>query len=201
VITFNNRRDGRVIANAAGTAYDPMSDVVVAHRDKIGIMTGGFILSEFTDVSCTGHYAGFRQRWGSRDLLWVAFHFPFVQSDLERMFAYLPETNLRALAFNQHLGFREIQRIPNVYRGGAKIVMVMERAECPWLALKPRTLFVRAPEDEDGRRLESTTTAGLHADLPDAASNRREGVRPAGEAVGLFPTAGREEPSRFRRSH
>jgi RimJ/RimL family protein N-acetyltransferase len=139
-ILFGDKNDGRRIAQAADVSFDETKDVVISHvRD--GRLTGGVLLTGFTDASCIMHVAAFRRRWGSRDMLWVCFDFPFNQCDLERVFGVVPETNRTAIAFDLHIGFREVARIANRYRGGgADIIFAMERDACPWLRIQTRTI-------------------------------------------------------------
>jgi RimJ/RimL family protein N-acetyltransferase len=139
-IVFGDKDDGRRIAERADISFQPGRDVVIAHvRD--GHLTGGVILNGFTDASCLIHVAGFRPRWGSRDLLWVAFDYPFRVSRLERVFTVVPEFNRRSLRFAEHIGFRQVARVDHRYKEGkADLNFAIERRECRWLAIRPRTI-------------------------------------------------------------
>jgi RimJ/RimL family protein N-acetyltransferase len=142
-LCFNNHEHGRAIAEKAGAGFDSMADVVVSHVDRRGQLTGGVIYTEFTDASCFLHVAAFQPRWGSRDLLWVVFDYPFRQLSLERVFGLVDERNTRALAFYQHVGFREATRLPGSYAGGfARIIVEMEYTACRWLAMRPRRIKI-----------------------------------------------------------
>lgn len=141
-IVFGNQDHARAIANRAATAYDHTKDVVISHVDHRGL-TGGILYTSFTDASCVAHLAAFHRRWGSRDLLWVAFDYPFRQLSLERIFGFVDERNRQARAFDTHLGFRELARLPGAYAGGfARLVLVLEYADCRWLHIKPRRIRI-----------------------------------------------------------
>ena len=140
-IVFGDVADGRRIADHAGTTFDPVRDLVISHV-RNGKLTGGVLYTRFTACSCFGHLAAFTRPWGNRDFLWVCFDYPFNQVGLQRIFGTVPEYNERALALNRHLGFREVARIPGVHRDGeAEIVLALERSDCRWLRIKPRSLF------------------------------------------------------------
>lgn len=139
-IVLGNSAIARRIAMAADVPYDDTRDLVLAHL-RNERLTGGVLYTAFTDASCFMHVAGFEPRWGSRDLLWVAFHYPFVQCQLERVFAVVPQINEASLRFVRHLGFREVSRVRDRYRNGrADIVFALDKAACRWLGIRPRTI-------------------------------------------------------------
>lgn len=139
-IVFGDKSDGRRIATIADTAYDETRDIVISHvRD--GHLTGGVLYTAFTNASCLMHVAGLRRPWGSRDFLWVAFDYPFVQCGLERVFAVVPESNVHSLRFVRKLGFHYVSQIPDRYVGRySDLVMAMEWRECRWIWLTPRRI-------------------------------------------------------------
>lgn len=135
----NDWEDGMAIAKAAGTTFDLMNDHCIAHvRDDE--LVGGAIYAGYTGHSIMVHVAGFSENWITKDLLWVCFHYPFVQLDCKKMFGMVPATNLPALAFDFKIGFKEVARIPDVFRDGDLVVVSMDRDDCRWLRLQPRKL-------------------------------------------------------------
>ena len=51
--------------------------------------------------------AGFRKNWVSKAMLYLAFHFPFRQLKVSKLFGTVPETNVKAHESNLRLGFRD----------------------------------------------------------------------------------------------
>jgi len=142
VLVFNHYSDSREIAKKAGCTFDSKVDICLSLVDG-GDLRGGIIYSEFTDASCWCHVAGFKPRWLNRDLLYVAFDYPFRQLKLERMFCWIDERNKGALAFTRHIGWNPCGHIPGSYKGGyARILFKMEAYECHWLTMKPRKIRV-----------------------------------------------------------
>ena len=139
-IRFNHKDDGYALASVAGAPYNPLVDISIC-RLKDDRRLGGVLFSNYTDESIAIHSASWHPRWINRDLLWVTFDYPFNQLGVNRIFGMVPEDNLAAQKFNYNLGFRLVTRIEGVYKGNITcLVMCLERNECRFLSLKPRTL-------------------------------------------------------------
>jgi hypothetical protein len=132
VVEFNNIASGHAIAEAAGTHYNPICDIVISRSVK-GVLFGGNLYQNYTGRSIAVHTAGFRPGWGTKNLLWLFFHYPFIQLGCEYMFGQVPAHNLKALAFDLKLGFKEVARIEGVFHEGDLVVMRMHRDECRYL--------------------------------------------------------------------
>ena len=139
MIVFNNHDHGHVIAHAAGTAFNHLVDTCIG-RIANGKLLGGVLFQNYTGSSIGVHVSGFADHWINRDMLWVCFHYPFVQLGCSKIFGQVPSTNSKALEFDLNLGFKEVARIEDVFPDGDLIVLAMKREECRWLGLKPRGL-------------------------------------------------------------
>jgi len=139
LIVLNDPLHGEIIAAHAGTSFNPAVDTCIANV-RNGEFTGGTIYNNYTGTSVTMHVAGFGAAWASRDMLWVAFHYPFVQLGCNKVFAQIPEDNLKALEFDLKLGFKEEARIKDVFPSGDLILLAMYREDCRWLKIRPHTL-------------------------------------------------------------
>lgn len=138
-IVFNDHVHGYAIASASGTSFNPVVDICIGRvvGDKL---LGGVLFQNYTGSSIGIHVAGFADHWINRDMLWVCFHYPFVQLGCSKLFGQVPSTNSKALEFNLNLGFKEVARIEDVFPDGDLIVLTMQREKCRWLKLKPRGL-------------------------------------------------------------
>lgn len=141
MIQMNNEAHGYAIAESAGVIFNPAADVMISHLDKNGELTGGVIYNGYTKASINMHVAAFNPRWGSRDMLWVCFDYPFNQLGCRKVFGQVPSKNDHALEFNLKLGFKIEALIPDVFPEDDLIVVSMPREDCRWLNIKPRTLF------------------------------------------------------------
>lgn len=139
IVEFNNIAHGHAIAEAAQIHFNPVSDIVIARTVK-GKLLGGCVYQGYTGRSISIHIASFTPRWISRDLLWLCFHYPFVQLGCEYIFGQVPAHNLKALAFDLKMGFKEVARIENVFPEGDMIVLRLHRDECRYLTPRKRSL-------------------------------------------------------------
>lgn len=143
---------GHAIAGAAGAKFDPVTSVVIA-RVENDQLYGGAVFDDYTGKSISMHTAGFVPNWISRDLLWMCFHYPFVQLGVTKVLGTVVSSNHKALALDKHLGFKVEAVISDVYPTGDAVVMGMYKEDCKWLALKPRTVGEGNSHDEqEGQR-------------------------------------------------
>jgi RimJ/RimL family protein N-acetyltransferase len=140
MIAFNDHTIGREIAKGAGVQFNPACDISIARTNGERVL-GGVIFQSYTGASITIHAVGFDPRWLSQDLLWVIFHYAFVQLGCKVVFGQVKVTNSKALEFDLKLGFKEVARVDDVYPDGAMALLAMRREECRWLKIKPRGLM------------------------------------------------------------
>ena len=141
-IILNDPDYGHEIARATNTFYDPKCSANIV-RTRDGEVLAGAIYTQFTGPSVIMHQAVFEEHGLNRDLLFVAFDYPFNQLAVKRIFGFVKETDEKVLAFNRHLGFREVARIEGMYEHDITcIVMRMDREECRFLSIKPRNIQV-----------------------------------------------------------
>lgn len=139
MIVFGNIDHGRAIASASGTVFNPEVDQVIA-RVENGQLLGGVTYQGYTGASIQMHMAGFDDNWANRDMLWVAFDYPFNQLGCKKVFGQVPESNTRALEIDLKLGFKIVAKVEDVFPDGACYVLALAREDCRWLKLKPRSL-------------------------------------------------------------
>jgi len=140
MIEFNNIEHGQKIAAHIPRTYNPFSDIVIS-RVEDGELLGGVIFDGFTGPCIFMHQAGFSKHWISRDLLWVSFDYPFNQLNCKKICGTIPSSNQRLLAMNTKLGFKVEAVIKDAYPDGDMLVLSMNKDECRWLDLKPRSLL------------------------------------------------------------
>jgi RimJ/RimL family protein N-acetyltransferase len=140
-IVLNNTDCGAAIARLAGTDFNPQTAISIC-RLRDGARLGGVLFTHYTGESIAMHSASWHPRWINRDMLYVAFDYPFNQLGVKRIFGQVSEDNLHARAFNENIGFRTVARIEGVFRGNvACIVMRLDREDCRFLKIKPRNIL------------------------------------------------------------
>jgi hypothetical protein len=104
----------------------------IGRLDAKGHLMGVVGYDGFNGASVQMHVAG-EGNWISRELLWVAFDYPFNVMECNVVLGLIPSGNKDALKLNEHLGFQIDTVIPHAHPDGALIVMAMYRQGCKWL--------------------------------------------------------------------
>lgn len=151
-VAFNHPAVGEFVAERAQCSFNVDSDStigIVDHETPLGqFVRGGVIITSYTGSSCFFHVAGRDENWMTRDFLWAVFHYAFVQLGCGIIHGIVREDDEHTLQFDLRIGFRVLYRSPGMFPSGAGVLMGMDRAECRWLKLKPRTISVGG---KDGR--------------------------------------------------
>lgn len=113
------------------------TDGVLAYRK--GELVAAAVFDTFSENSCQGHVVIEDPFVIRHDFLHWAFRFAFVHKQKDLIVGLTPADNAAALRLNQHLGFRQVYRVPEGYRKGIDYVLQeMRRDECRWLETKMR---------------------------------------------------------------
>lgn len=144
MIRFNDPHDAYAIATASGATHNSSVDQCIARVDGDRVLCGA-LYQRYTGASIGMHVAVFDPTSVNRDILWVCFHYPFVQLGCNKVFGEVPASNSKALEFDLKLGFIEEARIKDVFPDGDLIVISMKREDCRWLRLQPRG--IKEPSD------------------------------------------------------
>lgn len=141
-IRFNDITHGTMICEAAGAAFNPLVDQCIARVTPQGNLRGGMAYTNYTGLggSISMHVAGFDRRWLSRDLLWVAFSYPFDQLCLKQIFGQVHARRFADLNLFLSAGFRAVTTIEDVYPDGDMILLSMYREDCRFLNIVPRSI-------------------------------------------------------------
>jgi RimJ/RimL family protein N-acetyltransferase len=146
-IVFNEPAVTQYVVEAAKATLDAGDvSIGVVDDDRLGHagwVRGGVVYTQYTGASIMLHVAGRDEAWMTRDMLRVGFHYPFVQLGVKRLYGLLESANEPALNFDLRLGFRVAAVLPDMFASGAGLVVTMEREECRWLSMRPRTVVER----------------------------------------------------------
>jgi hypothetical protein len=72
--------------------------------------------------------------------VWVAFHYPFVQLGVKKLFGQVGIHKPEILKIDIQLGFKIEAVIKDVYPEGDMALLSMYKDDCRWLKVKPRTI-------------------------------------------------------------
>lgn len=126
---------GPVIAKKVGCGFNWDDDQVICRVDDDDEkLYGGSIFYHNTGESISMHCAAFRPNWLNRELLWQTFSYPFCKLQCNRIFCMIAVTNDESIKFTYALGFRSVNRVKKLYRGGVDcLVVCLERENCRYL--------------------------------------------------------------------
>lgn len=140
MIVFNNWDHGHRIMDECLGTFTPGLDQCIARVSDAGELLGGVCYTAHTGASCQMHQWGSTPKWINVDMLWVAFHYPFVQLDYRTVLGLCRAKNTTTIKENLKHGFTEVACIKYVYPGDDLVVMQLLKEDCRWLKLKPRGL-------------------------------------------------------------
>jgi RimJ/RimL family protein N-acetyltransferase len=88
----------------------------------------------FIGKTCQIHVVALKGGYTPRQFLRAAFDYPFNQCNLEKIFGIVNSKNLKAMEYDQKLGFKEAIRFAGVHEdGGDLVVFEMNKADCRWI--------------------------------------------------------------------
>jgi hypothetical protein len=132
VIVSGDVEHGRAVAKDAGTFFNPECDRVIANV-KDGRLLGGVIFTGYQVASMGLHAASWDPHWFDRDMLWITFHYPFVQLGVSKIFVTIPMSNRKSISFCSKLGFVEEARLAEAFPDCDLSIMSMRKEHCRWL--------------------------------------------------------------------
>ena len=91
----------------------------------------------FIGKVCQMHVVKTAHKPVPRKLLWAAFDYPFNRAGIEMILGVVNSNNEYAMNFDEHLGFKELNRLPGMHDDGGDLVLFgMKKAECKWVKEK-----------------------------------------------------------------
>jgi len=88
----------------------------------------------FLGKTCNMHMVNLKGGYTPKELLRVAFDYPFNQCGMQKVFGVLNSHNEKAIKYDIKLGFKETYRIEGLHDDGGDIVyMVMDKEDCRWI--------------------------------------------------------------------
>lgn len=120
------------LCSRSGCALTPALRGIEAIDDK-GIVRGAVGFDAWLGNAAQMHIA-LDSPIALRALLGPAFRYLFVDCGKDVALGFLPSHNVRALKFDQHIGFREVYRLKDGAAPGDDMVLLeLRREECRWL--------------------------------------------------------------------
>jgi RimJ/RimL family protein N-acetyltransferase len=106
--------------------------------EEDGELIAGVVFDDYKETSISMHVAAAPgKRWMTRDFLFRCFAYPFLQCGVNRINGLVPESNLVAQRFDEHLGFKREGLVRKACKDGGNLILYgMLREECRFLEIK-----------------------------------------------------------------
>lgn len=78
------------------------------------------------------------KEWMTREYLWYAFFYPFVECGCRRVTALIAASNVDSISFVDRVGFDKEATLKDAAVDGDMLVYRMFRQDCKWLKLRER---------------------------------------------------------------
>lgn len=125
------QRVGAWIQEHGGGFYRDGSACIGLESD--GELIAGVLYDYHNGASIYMHVASGVQHWLDRDFLRAVFWYPFVQLKCKVVIGLVPESNLKARRFDEHLGFKLTATIPEGHPEGALLIYTLRKEDCRWV--------------------------------------------------------------------
>lgn len=128
---------GRWVADRIGGEWVPGCGQAIGLRDLSGELIAGVIFEGWNGTSVRMHVAAVPgRRWLNRAYLHTCFWYAFEQLGCKTVIGLVPESNMDARRFDEHLGFRPKATLEDCHPDGSLIIYTMTKAECRWLSMR-----------------------------------------------------------------
>lgn len=120
-------------SRVGGIQFRP--DATAIGWEREGEIRAVVVFDSFSAADCNMHIASDgTKRWMSKELLFAAFAYPFVQCGLRRVTGLVPAKNHAALSFDLHIGFKLEGQCRNALPDDDIIILGMTRGSCRFIA-------------------------------------------------------------------
>ena len=128
--TLQQSRMSAWLCTRLGLELPPPLTCIGSTRDNYFVGVVGF--SDYNGASMQMHVAG-EGNWATKDLLRLAFDYPFNQCGVKVLLAYVAATNLKSVAMCHHVGFTIEHVITDAHPDGDLLIFAMRPEKCRYL--------------------------------------------------------------------
>lgn len=123
----------KILQNEIGV--QPCGDLqAIFWADESGKIEWVVGFTAFIGKTCQIHVVALKGGYTPKQFLKAAFDYPFNHCNLDKMFGIVNSKNLKAMEYDQKLGFKEAIRFAGVHDDGGDIVVFeMNKADCRWI--------------------------------------------------------------------
>lgn len=135
IICNQNERVNNFVANIMG--INGWSNAVSIGLEEENNLIAGVVFDYYNKASICMHVAALpNKRWMTKEYLWYCFYYPFIELGVRRITGLVPESNMQARKFDEHLGFKLETRLKDAHPDGDVLVYCMKKEDCRFLRIK-----------------------------------------------------------------
>lgn len=132
IIADDSERVGAFVSKMMGDVEFACPRAIGLEED--GELIAGVVYDNYNGASICMHVAAIPgRRWMTREYLWFTFYYPFVQLGVKRITGLVPESNMTARKFDEHLGFELEAILRYAHPDGDMLVYRMFKEQCRFL--------------------------------------------------------------------
>ena len=129
----------QILGNPTGFQAGRGLGMVEKLPDDMARIRAGVWYENFNGANMMMHIASDGTKaWMTREYLWYAFFYPFVECGCKRVTALVAASNTDSRLFCERVGFSTEATLQDAAADGDMIVYRMFRDECRWLKLRER---------------------------------------------------------------
>ena len=134
LVLDQHQRVAEWVANQTGCSAEAWAGYAcLGLENEQGKLIAGVVLEGYNERNANVHVAGIGRHWLNRNMLTTFFHYCFNHLGLMRLTGLVPASNVEALAFDEHVGFRHEYTMSDGAKDGDLHILVMRREDCRFL--------------------------------------------------------------------
>lgn len=138
VVTGYDEIFGPWLMQQTGGEWIPGRGTTIGLWEEGSGPVGATHYADCNGASVLMHCAGVGKKWLTREFLWYAFHYPFVELGVKKVISPVEGDNLDCQRFIENLGFVREATLKDAAPKGDLILYTLRREDCKWHTLKDK---------------------------------------------------------------
>ena len=136
LVTNERERVGKWVAEQVDRPAPWIKEAALG-LERDGELVAGIVIDGVCPKARGSMHCAIANKYGmNREFIFACFDYAFRVLDLKVLLNPVAESNAASLRFTQHMGFKEIARIPQAWDGEeALILFQLHRDDCRWLGV------------------------------------------------------------------
>lgn len=110
--------------------------------EKNGELVAGVVYSDYNGVNFVAHIASDgSKRWMTKEYLWLIFHYPFIQVNVNRITCLIGEANKESVSLCEHFGFELEARLKGAHASGDLLIYCLWKKDCRFLGSQYENIY------------------------------------------------------------